>query len=359
MVAKERPDLEELRQNLIVESARNRSKLKEVEDMILKTLTTSGSDILENESAVQILKQSKIISNDIQIKQTKAKETEQEIEQFRLKYKPVAAHSAILYYCITDLPAIDPMYQFSLNWYISLYVYSIENANRSKELNRRLMFLTDAITYNLYCNVCRSLFEKDKLLFSFILTTKILLATNCIDTITFMFLLTGGTDVVPVVPNPNPSWITSKIWNDLNRLEQIVSFKDFVETFIDKVDMWQQYYDHNEPQMQELPPPWNERLKKFDKLLVLRVLRPDKLAVAISDFVADEMGERFVHPPPFDIAKSFEEANCLTPLVFILSPGADPMGSLLLYAEKVGFDETFQSISLGQGIFKLKRSYYE
>ena len=58
---------------------------------------------------------------------------------------------------------------------------------------------------------------------------------------------------------------------------------------------------------------------------------------------------KFVLPPPFDISKSFGESSSLIPLIFILSPGSDPMGALTTFAGNMNFLERFHSISLGQG----------
>ena len=91
-----------------------------------------------------------------------AEETEKKIDTTRMGYKPIAIHSTILFFSIADLANIDPMYQYSLTWFIMLFVLSIDNAERSDDLDTRLENLRNHFTYSLYCNVCRSLFEKDK-----------------------------------------------------------------------------------------------------------------------------------------------------------------------------------------------------
>lgn len=64
-----RPELEEERNALILQSADNKRQLKEIEDKILETLQSSEGNILEDESAIQILDSAKIMSNEISKKQ--------------------------------------------------------------------------------------------------------------------------------------------------------------------------------------------------------------------------------------------------------------------------------------------------
>lgn len=362
VVAKERPDLQELRQNLIKQSAKNKELLKNVEDDILNTLSESAGDILEDESAIKMLDDSKSLSVDIKLKQQQSKATEIELENFRQSYKQVATHSATIYYSITDLPNVDPMYQFSLTWYINLYIYSIENASKSKHIVKRLKFLIDAVTHHLYTNVCRSLFEKDKLLFSFILTTKIMISNKQLQASDLQFLIIGGgssdagnkeeaESKLNEFINPDPSWITDKIWQDIIHLGQLESFVGFVDDFKDKhfVNEWKLIYDHSKPEVMALPGIWETKLTTFEKFLTINAIRPDKLTAGVVTFIERQMGAKFISPPAFDITKSFEDSNCLTPLVFILSPGVDPISAIYSYAEKLKFDEFFQSVSLGQG----------
>lgn len=66
-----------------------------------------------------------------------AEETERKIDETRMGYRSIAIHSAILFFSIGDLASIEPMYQYSLNWFINLFIMSIENSEKSDELSER------------------------------------------------------------------------------------------------------------------------------------------------------------------------------------------------------------------------------
>ena len=60
-----------------------------------------------------------------------AEQTEKDIDQTRSLYIPVAVNTQILFFCVADLASIDPMYQYSLEWFISIFLGGIANAERA------------------------------------------------------------------------------------------------------------------------------------------------------------------------------------------------------------------------------------
>jgi dynein heavy chain len=324
--------------------------LQEIEDTILAILSSSGN-LLEDESAISALTSSKLVSDDIAHKQTNADETERQIDITRQGYRPIANHSSIMFFVVAELANIEPMYQYSLSWFINLFLQSINDAEKSDTLSKRLNSLKSHFTYSLYCNICRSLFKKDKLLFSLILCVGIARGNNEIDGDQWMFLLTGGIALDSnMPPNPAPDWLRDRSWIEAVRISSYTGFENFSAEIQANVQSWKVIYDSNEPYKEKLPGKWDEKLSDFQKLLTTRIFRPDKLVPAILGFVEGKMGQKFIEPPPFDLVASYADSNNCAPLIFVLSPGTDPMVSLLKFAESRNLPANkLQTISLGQG----------
>merc|ERR1719218_457761 len=173
VVQKEQPEMEEKKQELVKNNAAMNKQLKEIEDKILELLAADG-DILESKELIETLEYSKKTSAVINKAIEEAKVTEQEIDEVRKSYKDYAFRSQLLFFCVSELSVIDPMYQFSLQWLQQLAGLGIDNAPNGDTQAARLQNLIDYFTYSMYQSVCRGLFEKHKLLLSFSLCMKIM-----------------------------------------------------------------------------------------------------------------------------------------------------------------------------------------
>lgn len=346
VVAQERPDLEEQKNKLIVQNARNKGLLKEIEDKILGILSSSEGNILEDENAINTMNQSKQVADEIKKEQIIAEKTEQEIDFVRQGYQPVAYSSQVLFFCIDQLANIEPVYQYSLSWFINLFIASIQQSDKTPDLAQRLKNLDAHFTYSLYRNICRSLLEKDKLMFSFLLCISIKQGKNEMESAEWYFLLTGGVALSEPPPNPAKLWLSDKQWAEFSRLSALPAFQGIVEEFLESEDQWKAVYDSPVGHTLAFPGLMGN-VSPFKRLLGLRCIRPDLLVVGVQLFLVEEMGEKFVKPPQFDLALCFSDSNVSSPLVFILSPGSDPISSVLKFADSLR--QKAETISLGQG----------
>lgn len=83
-----------------------------------------------------------------------------------------------------------------------------------------------------------------------------------------------------------------------------------------------------------------------------RVSNSLAVQIAVTRFVITQLGEKYVQPPLLDYANIFRQSTCTTPVVFVLSPGADPAYDLFKLGEELGFKpgSKLKYMALGQGM---------
>ena len=221
VVSIERPDLEAQRVQLITSINSDKNQLISLENKILRLLFQSEGNILDDEELVEALNDSKRTSVEIVKRLKEAEETEVIISAAREKYRPVAARGSVLYFVVAQLSELDPMYQYSLKYFVQVFIQCIANTERSEDLDERLHVLRGATTMATYTNISRGLFEKDKLVFSFMLCTDIMRDRHSITDGEWTFFLRGGQGVEAArTPKPpKADWIAANQWNQLCDLE--------------------------------------------------------------------------------------------------------------------------------------------
>ncbi|XP_073976967.1 dynein heavy chain at 16F isoform X2 [Rhodnius prolixus] len=303
VVTLERPDLEEQRSELIVQINSDKTQLKAIEDKILKLLFGSKGNILDDEELVQTLNESKITSEIIARRLTEAEATEAKIMVAREGYRSIAARGSCIYFVVAVLADIDPMYQFSLKYFSLIFNHVIETLPKVSDLDERSKGLIDGITLAIYNNVSRSLFEKHKLVFSFLLCTSILRHAKEILEAEWNFLINGPVGVSEVLPSkPDVAQLTDLQWTSVNYLSNLNKKFRSLATDLDheiEVELGDYHLDINLTggKAPKHPVNFNTLLNSFEKLLLVKALKEEKLFFIVTQFVKLLLGEEFVKSP--------------------------------------------------------------
>lgn len=116
---------------------------------------------------------------------------------------------------------------------------------------------------------------------------------------------------------------------------------------IDVIDFFR--YVDTEPETRPLIGEWEEGCNEFQRMLLIRSCRSDRMTFCITTFIVHNLGQRFVEPPVLDVKEVLDDSLAQSPLIFVLSPGVDPTNALIQLAESEDMAQNFMTLSLGQG----------
>mmetsp|Transcript_53278 Transcript_53278/g.159518 ORF Transcript_53278/g.159518 Transcript_53278/m.159518 type:complete len:3881 (-) Transcript_53278:473-12115(-) len=352
VVSHERPDLEKQFKELVETMAANSKLLVTLEDSLLRELSSSTGNILDNEDLISTLENTKQKASEIRDRLVSAEATKAEINTARSSYRPVACRGSTLYFSSAGMSTIMKMYELSLDAFLGQFVKALDQATAADDLDSRLAHLIKSCTNVVFDFTCIGLFERHKLTYVFHLACMILEEAGALDKTSLSLFLKGDTSVgLPSEQKPDHiKWLGDNGWKDLLHLAQSCdSFAQVKDALLEDSTAFKDWYDTEAPEECDFPVQACNNLSAMQKLCVVRVLRPDRCFNAARLFVATSMGERFLQPPLVDYQRVFEQSSSLSPTIFILSPGADPQADIQNLASELGFELKFVSLGQGQG----------
>jgi len=228
----------------------------------------------------------------------------------------------------------------------------------------RINNIIDKLTHNVFDYTCLGIFEKHKLMFSLQMTINIIIGDDGLNFKEWDFFLKGNTSLDQVKNEKPFKWVSESGWKDIEKLTTLGDiYANFANDLENNGAEWKEWYDKETPENDPLPAPYNEKItSKFQLLLILRVLRPDRLINGIKKFIIEYFkgSEYYISPQPANYKKIYSQSNERSPIVFILSPGADPISDVQDLAISEGFiGNKFRYLSLGQNMEKEAKELIE
>jgi len=360
VVRVEKPELEATKEQLTEQQTEFIIQLAKLESDLLHNLVSADSEtILENVELIESLEVTKKTSIQIAEQQEIARKTEIEINVSRETYRRVAAEGAMLYFLLIQLWIVDHMYQYSLESFQNFFFKAIDKTEEFEEEEPRVAALVLMIRMTIYQWVSRGLFERHKQIFlsqiTFRLMQKGILEVDYTPQ-QMSFLINGPQNTA--APNPLKKWLPDQAWFTINKLIEIEGFENFVTNLVkDSPRRFEDWYNELSPEDCSLPLDWRTLEKRpFQKLLVVRAMRPDRVTTALNNFIKKILpdGQSFVECDSAlsqygVLEQAYSDSSTTTPIFFILSPGANPVKDVerLCIREKMDPIKHLHTVALG------------
>jgi len=114
------------------------AELAALNQQLLTSLSSAEGDILENTKLVASLDDTKVKASDIAAALASSAAVRLDLERQRNAYARVARAAASMYFALSDLRAVNGMYQFSLKAFTGLFASALHSSARSADLQLRL-----------------------------------------------------------------------------------------------------------------------------------------------------------------------------------------------------------------------------
>ena len=357
LISKEQKSLEEQLTQLQEEVTGNTKVLADFEADLLERLANVQGSLLDDVEIIDVLATIKLKSKEVGEKLVEAREKTIEIGEKRESFRPVAARGSVLYFCVVEMTQINWMYNTSLGQFLTLFDYGIDKSPKAPAVKDRVHNIITALTRKVYRYINRGLFERDKITFKLLMTFKILIKAQQLTSADVSVFLKAGAGIDD--RNKKYNWMDQKTWLNIVALskhkfglEHNFFYKDLPERIGRLEKEWKKFFDENEPENTPVPDyedkiQADQNLGSFLQLCLIRSVREDRTVLACNKFIRKVLGDEYTQPVTDQISDIFDESSEITPVLYLLSAGADPTNNIDEFARKKK-KFTVNKVSMGE-----------
>ena len=311
----ERPDVDERRSNLVKMQGEFTHRLRRLERMLLQALNDSRGNILDDENVIQTLETLKNEAAEITAKAAETEGVMGEVNTIMNTYDIIARSCSAIFAVLEQLYHIHHFYQFSLQYFVDIFEKVLAAARASAE--REPKTRVDAILRDLFSTTYRetsvSLLQKDKLTFAVLLAQA---APFPMDKSIIDILLDERVKGADISSDPEAKSQAMTTASNIGVLKESLAKADegAFERFFGE--------ENAETCVPGLQDERNANTKALKELLMVKLMRIDRLVPATERFVGTVFGNDFLDVTE-DLARIVKENPSGAPVALCASPGFD------------------------------------
>ncbi|CAH0480997.1 unnamed protein product [Peronospora belbahrii] len=380
LLKSEQPEAEEKRNNLLKLQGEYQAKLRELEDSLLQQINNVQGNILDDDRVINALESMKAEAAQISQQVAKTESTMAIVEAATSRYRPLAKASSRLFFALENLSSVHFLYQYSLDFFLSLLSKVLAQPIVEGE-SMRLASISTGLFLQLARRVSRGLVENDKLMFAIRLSqiyleleqqnaavaeVKATTDNNSVfdgPTDEDMDLLLGNSltffkaDSSTAHRSELEQLLPAFSKNDIDQLLKMMklpTFKHLGTHVREYAAQWNAFI--KTPSAEEaLPADWdtpyaaastNPRLAAFRNMIVIHFLRPDRIMFASERYIELVFTASFPWRGEIELSKNVEEDTQAARGVLLCSTtGFDPSAQIdeLAAAQQ----KKYNSVSMG------------
>ncbi|KAF4683419.1 Cytoplasmic dynein 2 heavy chain 1 [Perkinsus olseni] len=358
VLSHDRPELEERRKELLANEETLKSRLMDLEDELLEQLAAVEGDVLGNQKLMESLNRTKDSATSIAESLQESARLQDALDEQRAMFRSIAVEGSELFMLMSDMNKVGSMYRFSLTEFIGIFTASLgekQSGGPDEDLDIRLNDISTRLKGNVFEYVSRALFKRDRLTFA------VMMARNAVaesikenEWQLFMGNFVARDGISPLKEG-HLSWCPVDRRAQLAKLVLALSELN-AKAKMESPNLWRGWIEEDACE-EKFPQEIALKLTSFQKVLIVQTLRPDRLESALVKFTTEVIFLDYdclvvltvpsISPSTSSLHTLCQAAEGFRPILFIVTPGADPTRDLTELAASTG--QKLVSMAIGGG----------